>query len=137
VLYYGRNHETGSIGDRRFGQAGVERNLTALSAIDGDIRAADGERPELRETAYRLYLNTLQRALASGTSRQIRAAFRRAHSHATSRARRMRTSGLERFYRLFGAEWTRRALKAYSRFTSGGAPASNDPRPASNDPRGK
>lgn len=127
LFYYGRMHESGSIGDLRYGEEGVSRNLTTLASIDRVIEKSDEKRPELHETAYRLYLNTLQRALASGTDRQIQTVFRRAKTHALDSSRRFRTIILELCYRLVGAETTRRSLKAYSRFKTGGAPAGNDP----------
>jgi glycosyltransferase involved in cell wall biosynthesis len=124
-FYYARHHEESSIGSLRFGEKGVDRNLTALASIDRVIDVAS--RQELHVVAFRLYLNTLQRALASGTEQQIRRTFRRATRHCTSLQRRLRLKGLKALYHLLGKKATRFILKTYSRIRTGTAPAGNDP----------
>lgn len=127
-LYYARDHDTGSIGDSRFGEEGVARNLAALAAIDRVIESTPTDRPELHETAYRLYLNTLQRALTSGADTQVKRALQRAENHAIQTPRQLRTRVLNLLYRFAGARLTRWALTSYSRAKTGSAPAGNDPR---------
>lgn len=127
VFYFARDHDTGNLGDRRFGREGIERNLTALSAISRVIDAADTARPELRAVAYRLCLNTLQRSLASGTDQQVRASLQLARRHARKPLRHLRTRTLEFLYALAGKDFARWVLKTYSRVKTGRAPAGNDP----------
>jgi glycosyltransferase involved in cell wall biosynthesis len=124
-FYYARHHEDSSIGSLRFGEKGVDRNLMALASIDRVIDVAS--RQELHAVAFRLYLNTLQRALASGTERQVRRTFRRATRHCSDFQRHLRLKGLEALYHLLGKGATRFVLKTYSRIQTGTAPAGNDP----------
>jgi len=125
-FYYARHHEESSIGNLRFGKEGIERNLNALASIDRVVGAAS--HPELHRPAFQLYLNTLQRALTSGTDQQSHRVFQRAGRHCSNLRRYLRLKGLEALYYIFGKRVARYALKTYSRIQTGTAPAGNDPR---------
>ena len=125
-FYYARHHGGSSIGNLRFGEEGIDRNLAALASIDRVVDAAS--RPGLHRPAFQLYLNTLQRALTSGTDQQVRRAFQRAAQHCSGLQRCLRLRGLEALYYILGKGVARYTLKTYSRIQTGTAPAGNDPR---------
>ena len=127
-LYYTRDHDTGRIGDSRFGEEGVRCNLAALSAIDRVIESTPEERPELHEAAYRLYLGTLRRALKSGTDTQVRVSLQRAEKYAIQVPRQIRTKVIKLLHRFAGPKVARWALMTYSRTKTGSTLAADDPK---------
>lgn len=109
--YFLREHDTGKIGDLRFGREGVRRNLVALRSIDETIRDMEQVHPSTRRTIFNLYLNTLQRALEADDEDSILRVLSRAKAY----GRHMQLQLVGGIYRAFGASTAHAVIRTYMR----------------------
>lgn len=118
TYYFFRDHDGGKIGDLADSNDAVRICLNTLEAIDVIISNMQDPPQPFHNTAFRLYLRVLSRALTSGTREEIQECFRGIRRHSVTGERQLRVWLLRSAYKLMGGRAARAFQRAYIRLVA-------------------